>query len=806
MYVPSSPKSLRLTQEQVQSFDCTTVTNVPQTECEALVALYESTDGSSWDNNAYWLKTTNISIWYGVVLDSGHVSMLFLQENHLNGTIPSNLGNLTHLTHLFLYNNQLNGNIPPELGNLTNLKKLRIQSNQLSGAIPPELDNLTNLTVLHLGNNQLSGTIPARFGNLRNLTELDLGSNQLNGNIPPELQNLTNLKELSMQSNQLSGTIPPELQNLTNLKELSMQSNQLSGTIPPELGNLTNLMFIYLNNNNLSGAIPLTFTQLVNLHRFYFSDTFLCEPTTPEFLDWKATVVDWHSTEIVCDETVVDNAFRPNPDGYGFKNYYESNFSDFDNSDIRRMFGDDAVCRKKWGSWYFYYKPIIRFFYKWDQKRNLEFGHCLGMSVSSLRFYSQIDTPQNSTNVYSLEKDSFVNINWLHENFLTTVRKNIAFFHIMQYTNPMAKIIKESRERTPSDFLEDLILFMTNSVDDYPVILMYGDGKIGHVVTPYRIEKIDEGIFRIKIYNSDFPGDINREILVNTNENTWSYNEKFHGDINSKTIGFLPISIFAERPKCPWCDNINNSTPQMTLHYDGIGDFLITDSEGNRLGFYNGAYYEDIPDAFGNPIIGNFDKRPSYYYYLPLSDEYVLTIDGSSTATVEAGSIVSFVPGHAVEISEINVGPSTFDTIVISSNGTAITYQPNKNQYVNVGFYLDTDSASWQLQTGMLYAAAGKQSLITVNSAQKVLKVDNLHNTTGEYNLFFERVSDDGVTFYSHSNVSFSGAANHTIHFDSWNETGSTQLDIDFDGDGIPDEVLNLENQMKYIYLPLILN
>ncbi|MEN8221332.1 MAG: hypothetical protein ABFS56_34295 [Pseudomonadota bacterium] len=37
--------------------NCGAVTEIPSTECEALVALYNSTNGDGWRNNYGWLKT-----------------------------------------------------------------------------------------------------------------------------------------------------------------------------------------------------------------------------------------------------------------------------------------------------------------------------------------------------------------------------------------------------------------------------------------------------------------------------------------------------------------------------------------------------------------------------------------------------------------------------------------------------------------------------------------------------------------------------------------------------------------------------
>jgi Leucine-rich repeat (LRR) protein len=241
---------------------CANVTEIPQAECEALVALYNSTNGANWTINTNWLLTDTPCSWYRVGCGDGHVTSLVLGSNQLTGSIPVELGSLALLTDLELELNQLTGIIPTELGNLTKLTILSLDGNRLSGSIPIELGNLTQLTYLSLDGNQLSGRIPAELGNLSQLTFLSLYQNQLSGSIPAELGNLTQLKILWPQQNLLTGSIPVELGNLTQLQKLYLYNNQLSGSIPTELGNLTQLTELKLESNQLSGSIP---TQLGNL-------------------------------------------------------------------------------------------------------------------------------------------------------------------------------------------------------------------------------------------------------------------------------------------------------------------------------------------------------------------------------------------------------------------------------------------------------------------------------------------------------------------------------------------------------------
>ena len=203
-------------------------------ERDALVALYNATDGANWRLNNKWLSDEPLGDWYGVNTNSsGRVTSISLDNNGLNGTIPSELATLTELQYLSLDNNSLSGAIPAQLGGLASLQQLSLHNNDLSGTIPAQLGGLASLQQLHLQGNDLSRTIPAALGNL------------------------SELQQLSLENNSLSGTIPAALGNLSKLQYLALDYNELSGTIPAALGNLTELKVIYLGGgNSFSGCVP----------------------------------------------------------------------------------------------------------------------------------------------------------------------------------------------------------------------------------------------------------------------------------------------------------------------------------------------------------------------------------------------------------------------------------------------------------------------------------------------------------------------------------------------------------------------
>ena len=265
----------------------------PNPERDALVALYNATDGPNWSNSDNWLTHAALGAWYGVTTDaSGRVAELVLANNGLNGALPPELGNLKALRLLGLEINALTGPIPAELGELSDLVGIYLFSNELSGPIPPELGRLQTLNQLDAANNSLMGSIPPELGNLRSLRQLGLSGNELSGTIPGELGGLVNLTGLVLGSNRLSGPLPPELGNLSRLSTLGLHDNLLTGSIPTSFGALTSLESLVLNGNTgLTRALPVELTELSRLRTLRADGTNLCASSDPAFQAWLSGVL-----------------------------------------------------------------------------------------------------------------------------------------------------------------------------------------------------------------------------------------------------------------------------------------------------------------------------------------------------------------------------------------------------------------------------------------------------------------------------------------------------------------------------------
>lgn len=199
-------------------FSCADVSEIPQTECEVLVAMGSA---NSSFGQADWFETNTPCSWQGVQCSNGSIVALDLDDRGLDN-LPSTIENLANLSVLSLDFNNL-PTLPSEIGNLTNLTSLQVPFNGLD-SLPPEIGNLANLLDLNVSYNNLV-SLPSEIGTLTNLTQLVAVENRLTS-LPTEIGNLTNLIGLYVRDNNLT-SLPAEIGYLSLLEELDVQNNPL---------------------------------------------------------------------------------------------------------------------------------------------------------------------------------------------------------------------------------------------------------------------------------------------------------------------------------------------------------------------------------------------------------------------------------------------------------------------------------------------------------------------------------------------------------------------------------------------------
>lgn len=298
-----------------------------EADADALERLYHATGGANWTRSTGWLENAVLEQWHGIDTDSlGHVTLLDLSNNGLQGRLPPLVAELGRLSVLRVGDNALSGPIPQVLAYLS-LEEFSYGDTEL--CVPRSVTFQAWLAgiAVHEGTDEQCAPFSARetleilyaatggeewwrrdnwltnapLGDWYGVTtdggetvvELSLYGNNLRGRMPLELGGLTTLRLLDLSSNWLSGRVPPDLGYVDTLEEIYLESNLLTGPIPAEFGALPALTSLYLHDNRLEGAIPPVLGRLSTLRDLRISQNKLTGRIPPELGDLSAVQVIW---------------------------------------------------------------------------------------------------------------------------------------------------------------------------------------------------------------------------------------------------------------------------------------------------------------------------------------------------------------------------------------------------------------------------------------------------------------------------------------------------------------------------------
>jgi hypothetical protein len=499
-----------------------------------------------------------------------------------------------------------------------------------------------------------------------------------------------------------------------------------------------------------------------------------------------------------------DLGFRPNPDGYNFDNYggnFPLNSYDLGYGELIRMFGQEDVC---WmiGS-ICLVKPTADW---WHFQANLSMngGHCDGMASTSLRFFKELDNPSSfqsgANNTYDLQ--------------LNNVRRHIAYYFVEQLTDPVKAYKQQIRQNSPSVILGQLSAAMSGNASNPTTLFVRQAGQGGHAITPYAIEDKGDDIYWVKVYDNNHPNDDNRYVVINTANDTWSYDmggTTWSGNTNTDSLGIVPISLYADQPVCPWCDSSSASvkatdvkTGQVWL--TGRGHLLITDSQSRRLGFVGTQFVNEVPGAYESFIDNGLGVEQEPVYTLPLSETYSILLDGQTLIQDENVTLAQFGPGYVTTLSNVSLSPASKDSLTITNDGKHLAYQPNSDKEATLTIALDDSDNSNQFQLMGTDIGANQTVSVSVDPNEFLLVFDNAETNGGIYNLELIKVNTTGKHVFLHSNLVVSPTDTHYFDYDGFERTNIVILTIDHESDGTIDETIELENQSNLqVYLPLIM-
>ena len=146
------------------------LTSVSGSAFTALSCLYAATEGKGWSANSNWMSADPCTAeWFGVTCTSpGQISDIFMDSNAMDGSLPSELGDVTTLTFFSVNFNTLTGYLPSEIGRWTGMNHyFDVSFNALTGSMPTQLGRWTDMSswgYFYVEENQLTGSLPSEIG------------------------------------------------------------------------------------------------------------------------------------------------------------------------------------------------------------------------------------------------------------------------------------------------------------------------------------------------------------------------------------------------------------------------------------------------------------------------------------------------------------------------------------------------------------------------------------------------------------------------------------------------------------------
>jgi hypothetical protein len=518
--------------------------------------------------------------------------------------------------------------------------------------------------------------------------------------------------------------------------------------------------------------------------------------------------------------------FTPEPNGFGFHNYGgEGDASnDLGAADMIDLFGAENVCASGNTAEDCQLTEPAQAWIE-SQLKSMNGGHCEGMAVVSLRFMQGKEFRGKSNpssfeggieSVYGLKLEG-------------ALRNYIAHYFVTQSVDEVAGPTREISQKSPGEVLDLLIQHLHDGKDPVALgIYHFREGRRvgGHAVTPFAVEDMGEDVFRIHIYDNNYPGET-KFLTVHKKEETWSYRtttkpgeavEDYQGDANSHTLEITPESLRDATPfTCPFCsDDAANSEGEGERHHaaraahpdkpptkfvgfsmSGEGDMLITDAGGKRVGFdFKSSKF--VNEIAGSNVIfekGGLNKNFPPQINLPLGNStkpYTIALSGKSLKRGVDADLDVEGPGFVVGFSDVKLDPNESLKMTASPDGRELSFTASGDgQTPDIFITIESGRKhpTYMFEIAGLKLAAGKTVTMRLDIAKEKLFFKDDDAGKNNYNVRVQRINPDGSkNFYEHDDLAIGKGDSYEMDFSKWDGKGEMCFEEDDEGNGFDDD------------------
>ena len=315
---------------------------------------------------------------------------------------------------------------------------------------------------------------------------------------------------------------------------------------------------IFLQMRYSVAALPLVLTAslLSACSRFDASSSTTVPDESVLINQIASHCTDLDAPELGDGKLCIDNGFRVTADDFSFANWGRSQKADANVTvqTLIDLFGHSAVCLDGPQSECVLRPTTTQKLEEWNNA--LAGGRCEGLSTLSTRFFLKLDEPSqfrsSASEVADLERND------------KALSSSIVYWWATQFLTEVSDRAATSRQQSPLQLVDNLIQGLANRIG-YTVGLYFGSS--GHSVTPFAVTQRSAS-FVVHVYDNNTPG-IRREIVVDSQTNTWSY-DAASSNPNTKTtswsggtgsIELTPMSARQGPFECSFCTTVQPNDP-----------------------------------------------------------------------------------------------------------------------------------------------------------------------------------------------------------------------------------------------------
>lgn len=383
---------------------------------------------------------------------------------------------------------------------------------------------------------------------------------------------------------------------------------------------------------------------------------------------------------------VADSGFRPATNGFAFENYgNNAGPINLERANVEDLFGDQ-VCETGAGA-SCRLTPSAR---HWMAQVNASManGHCMGFSVSALRFFTENLQPRDygASTTYGLSVQG-------NDRLQSLIAEDFAYQDLPAVTD-------HAIVATPTAVLAATIRALKARREPYTLAILKADGSGGHALTPLAVEDRGNGQAAIIVYDNNFPG-ILRAVRVDTRSDTWHYigavnpsdtSEVYEGDASTRSMLLLPTTPGERTQPCPFCtpkgasgpgarssaiDRLHYIEVAITSHHDQHPHLLFEDPRGRRTGYVHGRLINQIPGVavVQNYSVQNWNSAPEPSYHLPLNHrDLTVRIDSSNVKSAIKTQLQVNGSGIVFSVQDIHMAPGQTDIMELPAKDLGISY------------------------------------------------------------------------------------------------------------------------------------